>query len=145
MPSFQLIINPSLEHRADAVSLRRLVFIEEQQVAESIEQDGRDDEAHHIVVLDDTGRVVATGRVLLSDAQTAKIQRVAVLKSLRGFGLGRVAMEGLEELGRLHGATTALLASQIDALGFYTRLGYVAYGAPFHEANILHRWMQKPL
>ena len=145
MRSFRLVLGPSPEQRVDAMSLRRAVFIEEQQVAESIEQDGRDDEAHHIVVLDDEERVVATGRLMLSSPQTAKIQRVAVLKTLRGLGVGRVAMEGLEELGRLQGATTALLASQIDALGFYTRLGYVAYGEPFYEANILHRWMRKPL
>ena len=58
---------------------------EEQAVAESIEQDGRDDEASHVVVVDQHHRVVATGRILISDDGSAKIQRVAVDR--RGLGV----------------------------------------------------------
>ena len=140
---YRVEIKPSEAQRVAAMTVRRVVFIEEQAVAESIEQDGRDDEASHVVVVDQHHRVVATGRILISDDGSAKIQRVAVLKTLRGEGVGRLVMEGLEHSSRTQGASIAKLASQIEAVGFYERLGYEAYGEPFYEANILHRWMKK--
>ena len=127
-----------------AAALRHRVFVGEQGVAPEIERDGLDTLAQHVVVSTADGTVVATGR-LMPQGDAAKIQRVAVSPEHRGEGLGRLVMQGLEAVARDQGARTAKLASQVDAVGFYEHLGYVTYGEPFVEADILHRWMRKAL
>jgi predicted GNAT family N-acyltransferase len=37
------------------------------------------------------------------------------------------------------------LAAQLQAIGFYERLGYVARGDVFLDAGIEHRWMDADL
>lgn len=131
------------EDMAGAHALRTRVFVGEQQVPPDIERDGRDHVCAHVVVYDgDTGVVVGTGRLMEGDGY-AKVQRVAVAPEARGTGLGRVVMEGLEELARRSDRPLVKLASQASAIGFYERIGYVAYGEPFMEAGIVHRWMEK--
>ncbi|MDX6644071.1 MAG: hypothetical protein QOD76_2033, partial [Solirubrobacteraceae bacterium] len=62
--------------RDAAVALRQRVFCEEQGVPRTLELDGRDGEAIHIVALRG-GDVIGTCRVLL-DGSTAKLGRLAV-------------------------------------------------------------------
>ena len=40
------------------------------------------------------------------------------------------------------GVTRAALGAQLDALGFYERLGFTAYGDVFDDAGIDHRMME---
>jgi len=37
------------------------------------------------------------------------------------------------------------LSAQTQALGFYQRLGYTAYGPEFDDAGLPHRWMTRVL
>ena len=75
----------------------------------------------------------------------AKIERVAVDGSMRGFGLGRRVMDAIEDLARRRDQSVALLAAQVPVLVFYEKIGYVAEGDVFLDAGIEHRWMRKPL
>ena len=43
------------------------------------------------------------------------------------------------------GAIEVVLAAQITAIPFYERIGYVAEGGEFMDANIVHRMMRRPL
>lgn len=139
----RLVIDPTSDALEAAFSLRYRVFVEEQRVPLDLERDGLDEQARHAVLLEGD-RAVATGRLMIG-AEAAKVQRVAVAPERRGEGLGRVIMEALEEVARQAGAPVARLASQVGAVPFYERLGYRAYGDPFMEAGIAHRWMDKPL
>ena len=128
---------------ADVLEIRRVVFIEGQDVPEHEERDGRDDAAIHLIAFHED-RPVGTARLLVSDG-VGKIGRVAVLSEMRGRGLGKAIMQAaLDEL-RAEGVTTAKLAAQTHALGFYEALGFEAHGPEFLDAGILHRYMTRAL
>jgi predicted GNAT family N-acyltransferase len=127
-----------------ARAVRRAVFIDEQGVAEAEEMDEKDGVATHIVVTDD-GDPVATARFRFVEATTARIERVAVLESHRGEGLGASVMETAESRVREQGATSAFLHGQLRVAEFYERLGYEVVGEQFEEAGIPHVEMVKPL
>ncbi|NHX27124.1 GNAT family N-acetyltransferase [Escherichia coli] len=138
-----LTIGPS-DDLAACHAIRRVVFIEEQQVSEAEELDDLDAGAIHLLALDD-GVPVGTARLLLKPP-VGKIGRVAVLRSHRGTGLGAQIMQAcLEVLRDQPGLTTAYLSAQTHALGFYEKLGFVAYGDEYPDAGIPHRDMECPL
>ena len=123
--------------------IRAEVFIVEQSVPIDMERDAHDREALHFIALAD-GQSVGTARVVLRDNGTsAKIGRVAVYRSNRGVGIGKLliaAIEGSPDLKYVH---NFLLDTQTHALQFYARLGYEAYGGEFMDAGIPHRHMKK--
>ena len=127
----------------ECLRIREEVFVVEQNVPVDLERDEHDSKALHFIALAD-GQTVGTARVVLSDSGTsAKIGRVAVCRSNRGFGVGKLliaAIEGDPDLAHVHGF---LLDAQTHALQFYTRLGYEAYGEEFMDAGIPHRHMKK--
>ncbi|MFM9269906.1 GNAT family N-acetyltransferase [Halomonas elongata] len=120
-----------------AGEIRRVVFIEEQQVPEDEEWDGRDDECRHFLALDAAGKALGTAR-LLPDGH---IGRVAVLEEARGRGVGLALMEAAIASAHRRGDTSVALAAQTHALAFYERLGFHAHGETFLDAGIPHRNM----
>lgn len=130
---------------ADAcLAIRARAFVEEQGVPEELEVDGRDELCRHYLG-ERGGRPVATARVF-ADGGRAKIQRVAVLSELRGQGLGAVLMRGiLDELRADPELVEAVLDSQVAAIAFYERLGFVAEGEEFLDAGLWHRRMRLAL
>ncbi len=124
--------------------LRRKVFIEEQGVPEAEEQDEYDAQAVHLLARDgDTA--VGTARII-TNGSTGKIGRVCVLASHRGTGLGVALIQAALDRLRLEpGVKTARLGAQIQALGFYERLGFVVVGAEYQDAGIAHRDMERPV
>src|SRR4051812_8133298 len=72
-------------------ALRRLVFVGEQHVPETLEMDGEDASARHFA-LKDEGKIIATCRVRRVGS-AAKIERVAVQKDYRRKGLGLELMK----------------------------------------------------
>lgn len=125
------------------LAVRAAVFIAEQGVAPADDVDGKDADCLHWLATD-AGGAVATLRVL-PEGDVAKIQRVAVLKRVRGTGVGGALMRHvMARLGE-RGFTRATLGAQIDALGFYERLGFEARGPVYDDAGIPHRDMDRDL
>lgn len=121
-------------------AIRRVVFIEEQNVPEAEELDDLDEVALHLLARLD-GRPLGTAR-LLRLGETGKIGRVAVLAEARGTGLGAALMRAaIDQFRATAGVTRVKLGAQTHALGFYEKLGFVAYGPEFDDAGILHREM----
>ena len=122
-------------------ALRRLVFIEEQQVSEAEEVDGLDGAALHLLASDGC-RPLGTARILI-DGATGKIGRVCVLAESRGRGIGQAVMRvAVAVLRTRPGVTRAKLGAQIHALGFYEALGFTAFGPDYQDAGIAHRDME---
>ena len=121
-------------------AMRRSVFINEQGVSEADEVDGKDGDAVHLLA-SLNGYPVGAARVLPMGT-TAKIGRVCVLRDHRGKGIGEAILEECHNSARRLGATRAILGAQLNALSFYERLGYRAYGAVFDDAGIDHRMME---
>jgi predicted GNAT family N-acyltransferase len=128
---------------AAALALREEVFCGEQGVSLADERDGRDDEALHLVVVDD-GVVVATCRLLV-EGTTVKLGRMAVSRTRRGLGLARALITEAETRARALGAERMALAAQLNAQALYDRAGYDAYGDVFLDAGIEHVMMAKTL
>lgn len=121
-------------------ALRRVVFIEEQNVDEALEVDGLDERALHVLARLD-GLPVGCARILLM-GDTAKIGRVCVLGTHRGQGIGQALMRAALELAQAQPEVRrAKLGSQVHALGFYESLGFVPVGETYMEAGIPHRDM----
>jgi predicted GNAT family N-acyltransferase len=130
-----------------ARQIRHTVFVEEQSISPGIEWDGLDDEAEHFVVWRETGagrQALGTARLRVQNG-AAKAERVAVRGEARGTGLGRVLMKAIEARARVLKLEEVHLHAQVAVERFYTRLGYMAYGDPFLEAEIAHRSMSLPL
>jgi len=65
-----------------------------------------------------------------------------VLKSARGTGLGAALINEAIAIARARpGVTEAKLGAQIQALGFYEKLGFTAVGPVYDDAGIDHRDM----
>lgn len=129
----------------DALSLRRSVFIEEQKVEEALEIDEYEKDCWHIVLYNTEKKPIATARILLQDDSVVKIQRVAVIKDVRGQNIGEVIMGATEEKAKDLGAKIAKLGAQTHAIGFYEKLGYEICSDLYIEAGIEHKNMQKSL
>lgn len=147
-PGYRVAVVTTREQMAEALSVRRAVFIGEQRIDEAEEIDRYDgdpatvpDAIHVLGRLD--GRPIATARLLLDqrEGEHPHIGRVAVLWEERGRYRGVGVMEALHEEARRRGHAGVTLAAQEYAVGFYAKLGYVARGGVFLDAGIEHRWM----
>lgn len=126
------------------LQLRRIVFINEQNVPEDEEVDEYDQTAIHLLAFDG-GTPVGTARIVVQ-GEVGKIGRVCVLKTHRGTGLGADLINAaLDHLRGLSDLTTARLGAQTYALGFYQRLGFTAFGDEYIDAGIAHFDMERPL
>ena len=121
--------------------VRRLVFIEEQHVPETLEWDGSDEHCAHVLAQTPTGDPIGTGR-LLPDGH---IGRMAVVREWRCRGVGGALLRELVEMARVAGFREVRLNAQTRAMAFYTRHGFVPEGPEFFEVGIPHRHMRRAL
>jgi len=127
--------------RDEAAAIRYSVFVEEQLVPDDLELDGFDPLSVHALARDKKGRAIGTGR-LLPDGH---IGRMAVVPEARGQGVGSALLLALMDESRRRGNLEAMLSAQTHAAPFYARHGYVAEGAPYDDAGIIHVTMRRPL
>ncbi|MGR2738998.1 GNAT family N-acetyltransferase [Billgrantia sp. Q4P2] len=123
-----------------AGEIRRVVFIEEQQVPLEEEWDGRDGDCRHFLAMH--GETALGTARLLPDGH---IGRVAVLREARGLGIGVALMQAAIASARRLGHAQVELAAQTHALSFYENLGFTAFGEVFMDAGIPHRNMRLSL
>jgi predicted GNAT family N-acyltransferase len=116
--------------------IRRHVFIEEQSVPESLEWDGMDDDAVHVLALDAT-HAIGCARMLSG----GRIGRMAVLPEWRGRGVGRAMLETLIALSREQGLAHVCLSAQTHAIPFYAKSGFKVCSEIYDDAGIPHRDM----
>ena len=144
---------------ADALAVRFEVFVHEQNVSPESERDALDDDPRtlHCVAYADDGAPIAVGRLLAPHTDISHgegtghgamnpahphIGRVAVSNDARGTGAGRLVMDFLEQAAvQRHGAGGTVrveLSAQDQAMAFYERLGYTAYGEGYLDEGIWH-------
>ncbi len=150
--------------RADALEVRRAVFVEEQGVPEDLEMDGRDGESIHFVAYDadaaagesserddaddpgpDNRRPIGAGRLREVGDGVGKVERIAVLQPHRGEGAGREIMRTLETTAAERGLSKLVMHAQTPVEEFYRKLGYETTSDEFEEAGIAHVEMAKSL
>lgn len=123
--------------------LRHEVFVEEQGVSEEEEHVGREREFVHFCLYEDK-KLAGYARASIHKG-IFHIGRVAVRRDKRNRGYGKEVVLFAEEYGIRAGCHTASLNAQIQAKGFYDKLGYEADGEVFTEAGMDHVHMRKKL
>ncbi|MGG1396295.1 GNAT family N-acetyltransferase [Bacillus salipaludis] len=127
----------------DAFSVRRTVFIDEQNVPEEEEIDQHEEEATHFVLYHE-GSPIGAGRFRLVDG-FGKVERICIMKQARGTGAGKAIMNGIEDYARKMGIQKLKLNSQTHAIPFYGGLGYEVVSEEFMDAGIPHKTMVKKI
>ena len=127
-----------LELGEDALDVRIEVFVDEQGIPLALETDLEDASALHAVAYNGIGQVVATGRLLPSEAGRAKVGRMAVKRVLRGAGQGASVLRALQAEARRRGDREVMLHAQCSAQGFYESMGYQVRGEVFQEDGLAH-------
>lgn len=125
--------------QATICPIRQRVFIDEQQVPESLEWDGLDNTAIHVLGHFAGGPAAGTARLL----PTGQIGRLAVLPELRGRGLGRRLLETLLAAADSANMAHVFLHAQLPLVDFYRRYGFEPINTEFMEAGIRHRLMSR--
>lgn len=119
-------------------AVREPVFVLEQNVPLDMEWDELDPLSRHVLALDSSNQPVGTARL----TPDHRIGRMAVLRDWRGRGIGEAMLHALLDQARQLGYPAIELHAQVDAIGFYERNGFTAYGDEFDEAGIRHRHMR---
>ncbi|RNF07775.1 actyltransferase-like protein [Trypanosoma rangeli] len=142
----------------DALSIRMRVFVQEQGVPVSIEQDDHNPSDVHFVLYEEDNpqqqqqqqqkscpvaaarlRVVTHCGIHAYDAPVAKVERVCVLKPYRGKQCGVLLMRAVEKYAREKmGISKLVLHSQTSVKNFYKNIGYYETSGEFIKANMLH-------
>ncbi|MFX3648921.1 MAG: GNAT family N-acetyltransferase [Paenibacillus sp.] len=127
-------------------AIRTAIFVEEQGVPAEDEFDAYDTldaDARHILLYLE-GVPAASSRLRIVE-QVAKLERICVMLDYRKHGLGRVLIDKLEQMAVAEGLEKAKLHAQVQASGFYERLGYAPASDVFMEDGIPHLLMTKKL
>src|SRR6218665_3974721 len=120
------------EEFATASSIRFNVFVEGQGCPQELEFEHDDVATHFLATVN--GIPAGAARWRQTDSGY-KLERFAVLETFRGAGVGQALVKAVlndlpDQAGYIY------LNAQIDAVGLYTKFGFVAEGAQFEEAGI---------
>ncbi|KAJ3267456.1 hypothetical protein HK104_005873 [Borealophlyctis nickersoniae] len=132
----------------EAHRIRFEVFVDEQHVDANNELDDLEDISTHFLAFATHSPTSAVGtcRMYSPTPTKAVIGRLAVVKSMRGKGVGAALMRGAEDEAREKGLKSVELHAQCYASGFYERVGYVKESEEtFMEEGIEHCSMVKML
>ena len=101
-------------------------------------------ESLHLVALDG-GRVVGCVLFHPEGPETGRLFQMAVEPERQGSGLGTRLVRALERAVAERGFREVTLHARDTAVGFYARLGYVSFGAPYVEVGVPHQNMRRAL
>jgi predicted GNAT family N-acyltransferase len=125
-------------------AIRCSVFQDEQGVDPALEFDGLDETAEHLLAYLDN-QPVGTARIRYLDQRTLKIERLAVLSTARGLGIGKKLMDKALELAEQKDIKEVVVNAQEYVKKLYQNLGFEQVGERFEEAGIPHIKMIKRL
>jgi predicted GNAT family N-acyltransferase len=124
-------------------SIRENVFQSEQGIAPTLDWDGQDNTAIHLIAkLGET----AVGIARLREIETGialKLERLAVLPTYRHQGIGSEIVHTAIAYSKAQGYQRLVIHAQVPTVEFYRHLGFQAVGEPFVEAGITHLKMER--
>jgi predicted GNAT family N-acyltransferase len=126
-------------------AIRTEVFVHEQKCLPSEEFDELDAVAQHYLLFENE-LAVATGRFRKTD-KGIKIERIATLIQYRGKGYATELINHLMAVSQntFEGVPHFYLHAQVSVKPLYEKLGFIAYGNTFIEADIVHQAMEKTI
>lgn len=122
---------------SQALDIRKKVFVEEQGVHPTLENDHEDEAMHFLLFL--LEKPIATAR-WRETVKGIKLERFAVLPEFRNRGIGEIILKAvLEDVAPLE--KPIYLHAQTKAVSFYERNGFEKVGEQFTEAGLEHYLM----
>lgn len=144
MIKVKLISDPSEMERA--YEIRRIVFVQEQQVSPEEEYDEFENTSFHFLAWDSQpDQALGTAR-WRKTSKGIKLERFAVLKEHRKRGVGQALVkEVVRHISSIpeNKGLKMYMHAQTHALNFYKPFGFQVEGNEFEEAGILHYRMEK--
>lgn len=110
--------------RAGVYYVRTEAMVKGFQIPLELEFDGHDTPDTNYVLAVDGVLPVGTCRLYIVDEETAKIERVAVIKEYRGKGVGSQMILEAEKWLKEKGIKRVVITSRDEAVGFYEKIGY---------------------
>lgn len=142
----EIILIKDKDRLKDALRIRYEAFVIEGGVRPELERDSLDNtksEAEHFAIAE-SGKIVGTIRAI-KEENIVHLGRFAIEKEKRGMGYGRMLINEVENFYREKGFKRIYLNAQLNALGFYKKMGYRPLGEEFEEAGIMHIRVEKAL
>ena len=121
-----MIYDKKVENEKDfdnAISIRRKVFVEEQDIPIHLELDEFDETSIHFIAYD-ADIPFGAGRIREIDGKVGKIERVCIVPSYRGKSMGNLIMQSIEDYAQEHGFKKLKLNAQSNSLPFYEKGNY---------------------
>ena len=138
MITIQRVTQPQDIQQCHAIRVK--VFVEEQNISLEEEFDGLDVQSDHYLLTIDKAPI-GTARVRYDEGK-AKIERVAILSTHQGHGLGKQLMEiMIADIKSSKKCNTIILGAQTHAIPFYEKLGFMVSSDVFMDAGIPHKNM----
>lgn len=130
----------------DYFQLRWQILRAPWQQPQGSERDELEDEAFHVMALDDNRLTVGTGRLHRISNTSAQIRYMAVDPRHQGKGIGSQLLRILEDEAKISGCLEILLNARTTSLAFYQKHNYQIIGdAPELFGCIAHKQMRKQL
>ena len=104
------------------------------------EKDQYESSAFHLVAVCNN-QVIGSARLRELSSGLGSIAYVALLPEFRHQGIGTKLMETLIEKAKVNTLKGLRLMTRMNALSFYSRLGFIADGDPFDYLGISHQFM----
>lgn len=112
--------------------LREKVFVYEWRIPKDVEFDRQDSAACHVLLLDDAGLEIATGRLTAE----GEIGRIAVLNNCRKPEVYQQLFAALLALAEQQGMQTVSVQCELEGVNYYQQQGFRPVGAVYMDAGI---------
>lgn len=126
---------------AEIKSIREKVFVCEYRIPQFQEFDQNDSNCEHVLIRDDNGQAIATGRL----GSDGKISRIAVLMKYRSSDAAQQVMAQLLAIAKAKGFTCVSIDSELEDVGKYRRQGFEPIGGVYMDAGIAKQTLTCPL
>ncbi|MDQ0215636.1 putative GNAT family N-acyltransferase [Oikeobacillus pervagus] len=138
-----IIIAKKQEELQQVFNVRKTVFVQEQNVSLEEEIDEFEHSAIHFLLKEEE-QALGAGRFRILNG-IGKVERICVLKELRGKGAGKKIMQAIEQYAKNQSIPLLKLNAQMHAIPFYENLGYRVVSEEFLDAGIPHKTMIKEI
>lgn len=94
-------------------------------------KDEWEDISLHVLMLNEQGEAIATGRLQFNSDQEGQIRSMAVKENFRNLGLGTIVLRFLEKQAMDKKLSSIILDARDKAVHFYEKNGYVSQGPSY--------------